>query len=113
MPQVSVQRNRELLPSGAVNLVVMVEGESIMFYPVILKEIFHHSLLYVLLIGFAVYTIFIINIQKGRLEQTVSTLIRLLLQEQSDKGLHNLLFHPFLLHTSWTHLNFRIRIEMC
>ena len=61
MPQVLAQRNRELLPLGVVNLVVMVEGESIMFYPVILKEIFHHSLLYIispLLIGFAVCTIF-------------------------------------------------------
>ena len=35
----------------------------------------------------------ILNFRMDRSEQTVQTLIRLLLEEQSDQGLHSLLFH--------------------
>ena len=40
-----------------------------------------------------------LSIQTDRSEQTVQTLIRLLLKEQSDQGLHCLPFHPHALET--------------
>ena len=38
-------------------------------------------------------TVMILNFRTDRSGQTVQTLIRLLLQEQSNQGLHYLLFH--------------------
>ena len=38
-------------------------------------------------------TVMILNFRKDRSGQTVQTQIRLLLKEQSDQGLHCLLFH--------------------
>ena len=40
-----------------------------------------------------VSTVMILSFQTSRLGQTVQTQIRLLLEEQSDQGLHRLLFH--------------------
>ena len=45
------------------------------------------------------YTVIILNIGTDRSEQTVQTLIRLLLMEQSDQGLLCLLFCLHLLNT--------------
>ena len=42
------------------------------------------------------YTVMILSFQTDMLKQTVQTQIRLLLEEQSDQGIHCLLFH---LHT--------------
>ena len=42
------------------------------------------------------YTVMILSFRKNRSEQTVETQIRLLLEEQSDQGLHCLLFHLHL-----------------
>ena len=39
------------------------------------------------------YTVMILNFQTERTGQIVQTQIRLLLEEQSDQGLHCLLFH--------------------
>ena len=44
---------------------------------------------------FAVYTLMILSFRTDMSKQTVQTQIRLLLQEQSDQGLHYLLFHLF------------------
>ena len=41
-------------------------------------------------------TIMILNFRTDRTVQTVQTQIRLLLEEQSDQGLHCLLFHLHL-----------------
>ena len=41
------------------------------------------------------YTIMTLNFQTGRSGQTVQTQIRLLLEEQSDQGLHCLLFNSY------------------
>ena len=41
----------------------------------------------------------ILSFRTDRCEQTVQTLIRLLLEEQSDQGLHCLPFHLHLLDT--------------
>ena len=41
-------------------------------------------------------TIIILNFRTDRFKQTLQTLIRLLLEEQSDQGLHCLLFHLHL-----------------
>ena len=40
----------------------------------------------------------VLSFRKDRYRQTVKTLGRLLLKEQSDQGLHCLLFHVHLLH---------------
>ena len=56
------------------------------------------------------YTIKNISFQTDRSEQTVQTQTRLLLEEQSDQGLHCLLFHFFSTKYPkiWLHsLNFR------
>ena len=42
-------------------------------------------------------TVMILSLRTSRSEQTVQTQIRLLLEEQSDQGLHCLLFHLHLL----------------
>ena len=39
------------------------------------------------------FTVMILSFQTNRSRQTVQTQIRLLLEEQSDQGLHCLLFH--------------------
>ena len=39
-----------------------------------------------------------INIRRNRADKTVKTLIRLLLEEQSDQGLHCLSYYPLHLH---------------
>ena len=39
-----------------------------------------------------------INIRRNRTDKTVKTLIRLLLEEQSDQGLHCLSYYPLHLH---------------
>ena len=39
------------------------------------------------------YTVITLSFRTDRSEQTVQTQIRLLLEEQSDQGLHCLLFH--------------------
>ena len=44
-------------------------------------------------------TLKILSFLTDRSGQTMKTQIRLLLQEQSDQGLHCLLFHPHLLET--------------
>ena len=41
-------------------------------------------------------TVKVLSIGTDRCEQTVQTQIRLLFMEQSDQGLHYLLFHPHL-----------------
>ena len=41
-------------------------------------------------------TVVTLNLRTDRSEQTVQTQIRLLLEEQSDQGLHCLLFHLLL-----------------
>ena len=46
-----------------------------------------------------VYTIMTLSFRTDRSGQTVQTQIRLLLEEQSDQGLHCLLFHVHLLET--------------
>ena len=51
-----------------------------------------------------VSTVMILNFRTDRSGQTVQTQIRLLLEEQSDQGLHCLLFH---LHVWPLCLNFR------
>ena len=43
------------------------------------------------------FTIMILNFRSDRSGQTVQTQIRLLLEEQSDQGLHCLLFHWYRL----------------
>ena len=43
-----------------------------------------------------IITIFTLNIKRDRPEQIVQTQIRLLLKEQSDHGLHYLLFYRYL-----------------
>ena len=43
-----------------------------------------------------VSTVMILSFPTDRSEQTVQTQIRLLLEEQSDEGLHCLLFHLYL-----------------
>ena len=48
---------------------------------------------------YSVTTVIILNIGTDRSEQTVQTLIRLLLKEQSDQGLLCLLFCLHLLNT--------------
>ena len=42
------------------------------------------------------FTLMILSFRTDRCEQTVQTQIRLLLEEQSDQGLHCLLFHLHL-----------------
>ena len=42
-----------------------------------------------------------LSIGTDRCEQTVQTQIRLLLMEQSDQGLHCLLFYPHFLNAFW------------
>ena len=44
----------------------------------------------------SIVTIFTLNIQTDKPEQIVQTQIRLLLKEQSDQGLHYLLFYRYL-----------------
>ena len=39
-----------------------------------------------------------INIRRNRTDKTVKTLIRLLLEEQSNQGLHYLSYYPLHLH---------------
>ena len=49
-------------------------------------------------------TVMILNFRTDRSGQTVQTQIRLLLEEQSDQGLHCLLFHLHLfrkIHKVW------------
>ena len=46
---------------------------------------------------FSLYTVMIQSFRTDRSGQTVQTQIRLLLEEQSDQGLHCLLFHLHLL----------------
>ena len=48
-------------------------------------------------------TVMILNFQTDRSGQTVQTQIRLLLEEQSDQGLHCLLFHLRVL-TKYLHI---------
>ena len=62
-------------------------------------NLFHHSCMYLcyffLLHSVTSITVMFLSFQTDRSGQTVQTQIRLLLEEQSDLGLHCL---PFLLH---------------
>ena len=63
-------------------------------------ELFHQKLWYKL-IGplrhcLCIHTVMILSFRKDTFGQTVQTQIRLLLEEQSDQGLHCLLFHSHL-----------------
>ena len=49
--------------------------------------------MYFLFAVWIVYTVMILNFLTDRSGQTVQTQVRLLLEEQSDQGLHCLLFH--------------------
>ena len=52
-------------------------------------------------------SVMILNFQTDRYEQTMQTQIRLLLEEQSDQGLHCLLFHLHVFDKIPLCLNFR------
>ena len=58
----------------------------------ILKLEILEKLVYIFNIGEDVTTVMILSFRTDRSGQTVQTLIRLLLEEQSDQGLHCLLF---------------------